>query len=83
MTSDREPNPCYCRPTDPASPTGYCSWQELVDCPEWCDHGGRCAKQRAALAVAERRADEAWVHAAELAEPGYDYDPNDPEARDR
>lgn len=35
------------------------------DCPEWCDHDGRCAEARAAIARAEAYAEGAWVRAAE------------------
>lgn len=36
------------------------------DCPEWCDHGGRCADARADIAAGERAAESAWERAAEL-----------------
>lgn len=51
-----------------------------ADCPEWCDHAGKCADDRAAMHAAEAWAEGAWLRVAEAGYPGYDYDPNDPRA---
>src|SRR5689334_22771596 len=46
------------------------------DCPEWCDHDGKCADDRAAISAAERYAEDAWARAAE-------YDPTGEDDRER
>ena len=56
---------------------------DTADCPEWCNHPGKCADDRAAIHRAEAQAENAWLIAAEAGYPGYDFDPNDPRATDR
>jgi hypothetical protein len=38
----------------------------LTECPEWCDHDGQCADDRAAMHRAEAYAEGAWDRAMEL-----------------